>query len=341
MGRSGARLTLAFLVVVCAIVFASAGGAGPRTAEATFEAFPGPVEVTYGELIAYKGTFTTQSDSTLTQVRFRQTIPAVGSQPATIDSSTCPSTPTTRTTSTGTEWICYFGQVPAGTPTLELTVVWRVPASGPSPCLDCLVSTGRWTVKEGVNDTTDPNDVFGLTETKATLLGAGEATQGALRAGGYETDSTSCAVLTAPGNLRTNDVVSLANPVSSKFCLPPFTIPPGNKNLGFASTITETLGDARGSVVCIAQLGTNCGPGHLDAVFLPPYVTHIFRVADAALDNDRIEEIRHNGEILPSCEDEPDNLNGCVVDILKPKGNQNPKVWVLIVTSPTNGPYGW
>ncbi len=240
MGRSGARLTLAFLVVVCATVFASAGGPVPRDGQATFEAFPGPVEVTYGELIAYKGTFTTLSDSTLTQVRFRQTVPAVGSQTATFDSSTCPSTRRPEPRPLERSGSADFGQVPAGTPKLELTVVWRVPASGPSPCPECLVSTGRWTVKEGVDDTTDPNDVFRphRDEGDSARCGRGDprhTPRGRVRDRFDVVRGTHRA-----GNLRTNDVISLANPVSSKSACRRSRFPSGNKNLGFASTITET-----------------------------------------------------------------------------------------------------
>jgi hypothetical protein len=338
------RLTLAFLVVVGAILFVAGGSAGPRDADATFAAFPGPGLVSYGELIAYKAEFTTLSDSTLTHVRFRQTIPVAEGQPATFDSSTCPSTPTIVSTPNGPEWVCNFGSVPAGTPKLQLTIVWRVPTlDSTENCPSCLVSTGRWTVKEGVNDQTNPNDSFGLTTTNATLLAIGGTSAETLLAGGYETAGTSCGSASAPGNLRTHGLVGLANPVVSKFCLPSFLIPIGDPNLGFAATITETSGNPHGSVICIAALGTNCGPSHIDAVFAAPYVTHVFEVADAALKeldkNYNITEITHNGEILPLCADEPDNANGCVVSISPPKGN--PKVWVIVAQSPTNGPWDW
>ena len=339
MGSTRARLTLAFFVVVGAIVFASSGSAGPRNADATFEAFPGPGTVSYGELIAYKAEFTTLSDSVLTHVRFRQTIPAAGSVTATFDSSTCPSTPTTTTTSSGTEWICDFGQIRPGAETKELTIVWRVPALDVTTnCPECLVSTGRWTVKEGVNDTTDPNDSFGRTETKATLLGVGQASQETLRAGGYETAGTSCDEAAATGNLRTHGPVSLANPVVTKFCLPDFEIPEGNGNLGFATTITELAGNARHSEVCIAELGTNCTPTALDATFGAPYVTNVFQVANGALPKGyKITEVSHNGN-PPLEEGECSAPGECVLSI---DLDNRTKIWTIVATSATNGYWDW
>ncbi len=91
---------------------------------ATFAAFPGPGQVSYGELIAYKAEFETKSDSMLTHVRFRQTVPVAGTELATIDSHTC--LPPAKVTVTGGEWICDFGKIAPGTPKLELTIVWRV-----------------------------------------------------------------------------------------------------------------------------------------------------------------------------------------------------------------------
>ena len=339
MNGTRMRLTLAFLVVVGAILFVAGGSAGPRAATATFAAFPGPGLVTYDELIAYKGEFTTRSQQTLNHVRLRQTIPVAGGETAEFDSSTCPSPMTPTPDGSGIGLRLRSGSGPDAK--IELTILWRVPTlASTSNCPNCLVSTGYWTVNEGINDNEppDPNDVFGVTETKATLLASGEGTQETLRAGGYETAPTSCAV-SSPGNLRTHDVISLANPVSTKFCLPSFVIPVGNGNLGFASTITETLGNPHVTEICIAALGTNCGASHVDATFGAPYVTHIIRVADAALGNDRITEVSHNGEVLPLCEDEPDNANGCLVEKPKPQGN--PKIWVIVAKSPTNGPWDW
>ena len=47
------------LVVLGATLFVAGGSAGPRDADATFAAFPGPGQVSYGEPIAYKAEFET------------------------------------------------------------------------------------------------------------------------------------------------------------------------------------------------------------------------------------------------------------------------------------------
>ena len=44
---------------------------------ATFNAFPGPGEVTYGEDIAYRATLDNKSGTTLTHVIFRQQFPEI------------------------------------------------------------------------------------------------------------------------------------------------------------------------------------------------------------------------------------------------------------------------
>ena len=71
-------------------------------------------------------------------------------------------------------------------------------------------------------------------------------------------------------------------------------------------------------------------------------VIHIFHVAAAGLPNKYvITTISHDGHDLLSCdaagaEDDP---FGCVIDIIAPKGN--PKIWIIVAKSPTNGLWGW
>lgn len=340
MKRGWGRLALALVVLVGAVVIVSGGSAGPREASATFAAFPGPGQVTYGELIAYRATFTSLSGTSLTHVRFRQSVPVVGSFAATYDSSTCPSTPTTVSTPSGLEWVCDFGQVAAGSPELELTIVWRAPVlpDDPDGCSSCLVSTGRWTVKEGINDPADPNDTFGLTTTAATLL-AGDGGGETLLAGGYETAYTSCAT-SASGNLHTQQAISIANPVSTTFCLPAgaFTvIPPGSGDLGYATTIAETTGNARHSEICIAALGTNCGSSYVDANFFPNVVTVVFQVADAALPKGyKITQVFHNGALLNAATCAA--VGDCLLSI---NLDNKTKIWTIVATSGTNGQWDW
>lgn len=339
------QLALICALVIAAMAVVGGGSAKPRTPDsvkADFRAFPGPGRVSYGEQIAYKATLENKSGSTLTKVTFRQTYPAAdGIGEATLIDHTCPTTPQDVTLTDGTkQWVCDFGQQVANA-NLALTVVWQVPPppEAPTTCLGCLESTGGWTVKEGANDTTDPNDSFGNATVKATLLASGETGDELLEAGGYETSSASCDDTDAPGNLRTNPKIDEdANPVSTTVCVP-VQIPLDNQvDLGYAVTITETQNNARHADVCIAKLGTNCEPGYVDAEFAAPYVTHVFQVADGALPRRySITEVSHNGN-PPLAEGECSAPGECVVSI---DLDNRTKIWTIVVTSPTNGYWDW
>jgi hypothetical protein len=341
------------------MAIASGGGAGNRTPlkiPATFEAFPGPANVTYGQLIAYKATLKNDTGTTLTHVKFRQIYPEVvrdGNDPVPtgppVDSN-CPTTPTTVTVTVNgvakSQWICEFGSVAADADQLTLIVVWNVPSVGSTTvnCDGCLTSTGRWTVKEGANDVADPNDTFPKptgVDVPATLLAIG-GTQETKRAGGYETAGASCGDTEAAGNLGTNAAVSAENPVSTTVCLPPFALTAEQRKLGlgYATTITEA--SARSAQVCIADLGKSCDDaGVVDATFADGLVTHIFHVAVAGLPkNYEITTVSHDGVPLDACpvpNPTPDP-DGCV-SITPPKGNY--KIWIIVATAPKNGLWDW
>jgi hypothetical protein len=341
------RIALAFVVLAGAVVFTTAGSATQRLADATFKVFPGPGKVTYDELIAYRATFETKSTSTLNKVLARQTIPVAQGQEAVIDSHTCPTTPVIVPIDGGPdEWICNFGTVLPGAPKLVLTTVWRVPTLDQETiCTDCLESTGKWTIKEGIHDIPNPNDTFGEAQLLATLIPKGDIpeTNGeTLLAGGYENASAnSCAESSSDGNLKTHGVISLANPIITKYCLtaaaflPPF-IPVGSPDQGYASTITETLGNAQHTEVCIAKLGTDCGT-NLDQNFFPgAVVTVVIQVADGFLDKGyQITTVSHNGVEMTAatCAATGD----CVLDIDLSNGKF--KVWTILLTSGSNGFY--
>ncbi len=193
--------------------------------------------------------------------------------------SSCPTVPATVVTSAGTDWVCSFGKLTPGTagvPQLVLTVVWNIPttAGTSTTCPECLVTNGRWTIKEGVNDQADPNDAFppgGKVET-ATILDVTGAT-GQVEAGGYQLP-LACGNALGAGSLGTSQTVTTTNKVSTTICLPAFQA--STVDLGLATTIVEenlddtnpaghpNLGRSR---VCIATLGQTCGAeGTLHAV---------------------------------------------------------------------------
>jgi hypothetical protein len=354
------RLALACLAAASAVIFVAGGSAGPRQADVTFVAFPGPAEVTYGQQIAYKATFKNQSGTTLTHVIFRQTYPIANGIEATpvAGLNTCPTTPVIVTKADGSHvWTCDFGNLSANAAQVGLTVVWQVPPQGSATtnCPDCLVSNGRWTVKEGVNDVADPNDAFPSADginRAATLLASKSGGGEKLKAGGYVTQGTSCADPSLGGNLQTNPDVTTQNPVSTTVCLPQFGKPTNGVDLGYVTAITERVvggtPDARHSQVCVAKLGTTCpdvdDPG-ADADFglldPPQVITHVFRVADAALlpKGYKITAVSHNGG--PATTKGSCDSNGfCVIDI-RLDNFKGTKIWTIVVTSRTNGYFDW
>jgi hypothetical protein len=365
MGFGFARLALACGLVIAATVAVAGGNAANRDGQPTFDAVPGPGRVTYGENIAYRATFTNTGGSNFTHVRFRMRIPYAqfGSPPypaATPVANTCPSTPVVVSTANGPEWTCEFGNLGPGTagiPQLVLTVVWKVPVlTSQDNCENCLKTNGRWTIKEGLNDVSDPNDAFpfGGIDRAATLLSAESETldpTNATEAGGYELKQ-SCADAFGAGSLRTKPKLdTVTNAFSSTVCVPDYTIPPSLKNdLGVATTIVEgprTTGPGHPylgqSVVCIAALGQNCGAeGSYDPQDFgtDAPVIFVFRIADdALLKGDKITQLYHNGEALPSCATNPTNANGCAEPIIPPKGKV--KVWTLVGKARTNGRWEW
>ena len=347
------RLALACIAAASAVIFVGGGSAGPRLADVTFVAFPGPAEVTYGQQIAYKATFQNRSGTTLSHVIFRQGYPTVNGVEASpvAGLNTCPTTPGIVTKSDGSHvWTCDFGNLAANAPQVGLTVVWQVPPQGTATanCVNCLISNGRWTVKEGVNDVSDPNDAFPSKDginVPATLLASNSGGGEKLKAGGYVTQSASCADPSVAGSLQTNPDVNNANPVSTTVCLPPFGKPANGVDLGYVTTITETASNPRHSEVCVAALGSNCDPGYVDADFglldPPQVITHVFHVADAALlpKGSKITAVSHNGG--PATAQGACDSNGFCVLTIRLDNLKGTKIWTIVVTSRTNGYFDW
>ena len=355
------RWVLPCAVLVAALVAVGVGSAGPRnptSVVADFKAFPGPAQVSYGENIAYRATLHNDSGSTLTHVIFRQTYPVGASVTGPVDSSCPQGASSTVFNADGTPkwWACDFGQVSATAPDPVLVVVWRVPPPV-DPSKDCKTgcfeTTGFWSVKEGLNDTTDPNDAFGRSTVTAVLLSTGDNASEKLKAGGYETTGSASCDDPAAGSLRTKQKLSADNPVSTTVCLPAFTLPAGSKELGYVTTITETLlansttPNPRHAEVCVAKLGETCPDSNdpsADAVFFDPNsanplkITHVFRVLADSIPKYTITQVSHNGITMDAttCSTKGD----CVlsIDLVNVKGT---KTWVIKVTTGSNGYFDW
>ena len=359
MGFGLRRSALWCAVLLVGLVAVGVGSAGPRTpisVDAKFDAFPGPARVSYGENIAYRASLSNTSGSTLTHVIFRQTFPVGASVTGPVTSSCPAGASSTILNPDGTPkwWACDFGQVSATAPDPVLVVVWNVPASTATEnCEGCFSTKGFWSVKEGLNDNINKNDEFGEKTVTAVLLTTGDDASETRRAGGYETGSASCDDPTA-GSLRTKQKLTLDNPVSTTVCLPAFQLPSGSKDLGYVTTITETLiantttPNPRHAEVCVAKLGATCPESNdpsADAVFFDPLsanplkITHVFRVLAASLPkNYTITKVSHNGTTMDAttCSTKGD----CVIsiDLVNDKGT---KTWVVKVTTGANGYFDW
>lgn len=363
--RSMVVLGIAALTAIAVLV--PGGSAGARAVAFTFEAVPGPGEVTYGQNIAYRATISNTSGSTLTHVIFRMTPPAAEGVPAIFQDSTCPQNNgkgATVTYADGTsEWTCDFGNLPAWTqptPQKTLAVIWQAPTLGlPDDCFGCLETAARLTVKEGLNDQTNPNDAFqpDNVQQPATLLSANTDTvksNNTKSAGGYETKA--CTNPSGVGSLQTNqNLDATLNTVSTFVCIS--LIPTSTTDLGLATTILEGVvhvgnpGNPKldTSDLCIAQLGTNCGAfgQYTPQVFDVGHpITVVLRFPDAALANgEKITKIWHNydpllnPDPLPLCGSNPVPLNGCLVGP-PTVSNGRVKIWTAIVKTLTNGWYG-
>ena len=336
------RIALALLVVVGAVVLASGGGASQRLAIADWKILPGPGRVTYDELIAYRATFETNSKSTLNKVKARITVPvAEGVEASPLpESHTCPSTPEIRQIADGPdEWACDFGTVVPGAKKLELTVVWKVPTlARQTICTGCLSTVARWTIKEGINDTTVPNDEFGKATLTATLLPKGEIPETSgetLLAGGYENAAASCTASSA-GNLKTQGKLGVGNPIITKACLPEGVFPLEGQDRGYATVLTERAADAHHTDVCIAALGTDCVQGYKDENFFGNWNKKVITVVIQAFvpKNPAITSVSHNGVTMDA--DTCKNAGDCVLSITY--DNQG-KFYTIVLTSGTNGFY--
>ncbi len=183
------------------------------------------------------------------------------------------------------DWICDFGNCSAGDAEdrVDDRLASRRPSTGTVNCDELPREHGRWTVKEGVNDTEDPNDVFGLTKRRATLLAVGGTSAETLSRVATRRGRRRAPPVRPPGNLRTHRCnqrpVEPGHHRSSACRRSRF--PPATGTSVSRRRSPRRAGNARQAEVCIAALGTNCSPTALDATFGAPYVTHVFQVADA------------------------------------------------------------
>lgn len=327
MKHARGRLLVACLAVAASAVAVAGGSAGNRVGTTTLEAVPGPGAVSYGQNIAYTATFSNDGKSTFTHTTFKMTPPVIQAtgETATFVKASCGSVDSAGALT------CDFGQLRSRA-VARLTVVWNVPAGDSKPgCTGCLVANSTWLINE--NKPTNSNETFTQSAT-ADVIGTSptDPVNNQLRAGGYEV--TGCA--TGGSSLSTNQAVSKSNPVATSFCLPAFAT--NAVDLGLATTITETVGNARTSEVCVAALGQNC-PAGSRADFGPSggVITFTFRVsADALPKYYKITKVFHDGHEVTSATCSSDNE--CVKSITYDKKKC---IWTIVTTARTNGSWDW
>jgi hypothetical protein len=291
----------------------------------TLEAVPGPGAVSYGENIAYTASFSNDGSSTFTHLTFTMAPPVIPStgERASFVKASCGSVDAAGVLT------CEFGQLRAGEID-KLTVVWSLaPGESKPGCKGCLAATSTWLINE--NKSTNSNETF-TKSVNADVIGtsATEPVNNLLRAAGYEI--AGCG--TGSSSLSTNQALSQSNPVATSFCLPGFATTAND--LGLATTITETSGNARTSEVCVAALGQNC-PAGSRADFGPSgaVIRFTFRVsADALPVHYQITKVFHDGrEVTPTtCATD----NECVTSI-----TFDHNVWTIVTTAETNGSWDW
>jgi hypothetical protein len=327
MKHARGRLLVACLAVAASAVAVAGGSAGNRVGTPTLVAVPGPGAVSYGENIAYTASFSNDGKSTFTHTTFKMAPPVVQAtgETATFVKASCGSV------DSAGMLVCDFGQLRSGA-VARLTVVWRAPAGDSKPgCTDCLVANSTWLINE--RKSTNSNETFTQSVT-ADLIGTSptDPVNNQLRAGGYEV--TSCAA--GGSSLSTNQAVSQSNPVATSFCLPSFTTTA--IDLGVATTITETAGNARTSEVCVAALGQNCPAGsRADFGASGGVITFTFRVSSLALPKGyQIKKVFHDGHQVTSATCSADHE--CVLSITFDKKKC---IWTIVTTAETNGSWDW
>jgi hypothetical protein len=328
MKRARGRLLVACLVVAASAVAITGGSAGNRVGTPTLEAVPGPGAVSYGENIAYTATFSNDGNSTFTHTTFTMAAPEIKptGEKGTFVKASCGSYSAGVLT-------CDFGNLNSRG-VVRLTVVWNIPAGDSKPgCTgaNCLVASSTWQINE--NKATNTNETF-TQDANADLIGTSptEPVSNQLRAGGYEI--TACAV--GGSSLRTNQSVSKTNPVATSVCLPSFAT--NATDLGLATTITETAGNARTSEVCVAALGQNC-PAGTRADFGPTggVISFQFLVSGDALPKKyEIKKVFHDGHEVTAATCAAHNE--CVTSI---NFDKKKNVWTILTTAETNGSWDW
>ncbi len=326
----------ALLGVVCVLgVMTTSAPAGNRGPTVLFDDFPGPDEVTFGKNVAYTTSFENAQSSTFTHVFFRMDRPSTKvngvTMLATLLYASCESGGPPFAGLTATSYTCPgFGQLPAGSPPIKVTLVWQTPAPANPSSLNCanptvtdckLTATGGWSIKENQPGS---NDTFPVGPESTTLLVQPDQK----KSGGYAlTTVTPGSCTTESANLITNLAVGELNKIATAVCAS--TKPVGNAlNPGLVIEIEEGKtpyggGFTEMSSICIPKPGFTCPVSEANTWAFTPAATHIFKIPEIGFPRgDTLDLAFHNG----------DPYEGCTFVRHNPT-----KIWTVTCPAATNG----
>ncbi len=237
------------------------GGRGGRWGErrkrareclVTFEAVPGPGQVTYGENIAYRATFTNIGGTRSRRLPsgcVPYTVGAGRTEADSTSSSTCPTQHARYARGRRTRNGSAVRPAQAERSDARSTVVWKAPGCAREPgchaiCAGMSLDRRPLDDQGGRQRPTDPNDAF---PSATGSVGDAPRRPGAdaekLRGGRLRAAPAACARPARRRSLRTNQAVSLDNPSRRRCAFRRSTPTAGDDSvdLGYATTITETL----------------------------------------------------------------------------------------------------
>lgn len=337
-GRLAVVVGLAALLGISVLgVMTTSAPAGNRDPMVLFDDFPGPDEVTFGKNVAYTTSFENTQSSTFTHVFFRMDRPSTKvngvTMLATLVYASCEPGGPPFAGLTGASYTCPgFGQLPAGSPPIEVMLVWQTPTPSNPSSLDCaspavtdctLTATGGWSIKENQPGS---NDTFPVGPELTTMLVQPDQK----KSGGYATTTVapgSCT--TESANLITNLSVGAQNKIATAVCAS--TKPLGNAlNPGLVIEIDEgTTPYGRGftemSSICVPKPGFTCPASEDNTWQFTPAATHIFKIPEIGFPKgEKLDLAFHNGD--------PNPYPGCTFV----KDNKT-KIWTVTCPAATNG----
>ena len=355
MGSRRLRLSVAFLVIIGATLFASGGSAGNRTAEVTFQALPGD-SVTYGESYATTTSFTNTGNSMFTQVQLRQLVPTGASGSASLVTSSCGAV------IEGNEAVCTFGKLSSGG-TLTATLVWGAPASG-AGC-DRLSDDGRHMAHQGREADQLERGVrvpgrclLGIAARRRRVAGEEEGRRlrdarrrsRDVRLRGRQPAHEPGAHERRPGLLdglpaRHSRSRRAASSSDTRRRSP-------RPRRGPRTARTRSSGSPSSAS---RTLGQSCVDGYTPVNWgTTNKARHIFKILESALSGPKtITKVFHNAAELPKCSANPTFAQGCVVSITPPASSSTrsesssthspptPRIWTVVADAPINGPWNW